>query len=204
MSAPADTGKKTEKAEKRARPAQLSEKDRADIARIETYLNSMKGISAGFLQISDSGDFRHGRIAIKRPGKMRVVYDPPEPDIIVADGTFLHMWDAGLGQQTNVLQGDNVAEFVLRENVKMSGDVTVTKLARFPAKLEVSLMSTKDPEDGELTLIFEDKPLRLRQWRVVDAQGRMTGINLENVSEETDFPYGTFSFTPPEDKKSRK
>ena len=184
--------------------AKLSVKDREDIARIEKYLNELKSVSARFLQISDSGQFRHGDIAIQRPGKMRVTYDPPQKDFIVADGRFVHIWDDDLKQQSNMPMGNSIAEFILRDPIKLSGDVTVTRFARYPAKMELSLVSAKDPNDGELTLIFEDSPLQLRQWRVADAQGSTTGVNLENAREGVSFPSGTFHFVPPNIGKSTR
>jgi len=167
------------------------------VARIEKYLNELKSVAAGFLQVNDAGEMRHGRIAIQRPGKMRVDYDPPSKDFIVADGSFVNMWDDELGNQSSIPVGSSIAEFILRDPIKLSGDVTVTRFVRFPAKLEVSVVSTKDPGDGELTLIFEDKPLQLRQWRIIDPQGRMTGVSLEAPREGATFPPGTFTFVSP-------
>lgn len=179
------------------KPASLNARERADVERIEKYLNELKSVSAGFLQISDSGELRHGAIAIQRPGKMRVTYDPPAKDFIVADGSFVHIWDGELEQQTSVPAGKGIAELILRDSIKLDGDVTVTRFARYPAKMELTLVATKDPGDGELTLIFEDKPLQLRQWRVVDSQGRTTGVNLENAREGVSFDSNTFDFVPP-------
>lgn len=184
--------------------AKLSEAEKSDIARIETYLNELKSVGANFLQINDTGSLRHGAISIKRPGKMRVVYDAPEKDFIVADGSFVHIWDEEMGQTTTVPVGSGIAEFILRENIKLSGDVIITRFARFPAKIELSLVSSKEPNEGELTLILEDKPLKLRQWRVVDTQGRTTGVNLENAREGIEFPENTFVFVPPNLGKSNK
>jgi len=178
-------------------PAQLSAEQRADLARIESYLNQLKSVSARFTQFNDAGEFRYGEIAIKRPGKMRVVYAPPENDFIVADGSFVHVWDAAMEQQTSMPIGSSVAEFMLRENIKLEGDVTVTRFERFPAKLEISLVSSKNPEEGELTLVFEDNPLKLRQWKVLDAQGRLTGVHLENAREGVEFDDNYFNFVPP-------
>jgi outer membrane lipoprotein-sorting protein len=180
-----------------AAPAKLTERDKADIARIQTYLNDLKSVSADFLQINDGGEMRHGKIAIQRPGKMRVTYDPPSKDLIVADGDFVHIWDSELNQQSNIPVGSSIAELILRDPIVLSGDVTITRFARYPAKMELSVVSTKDPGDGELTLIFEDKPLQLRQWRVLDAQGRTTGVSLENEKEDVSFSPDIFSFTPP-------
>jgi len=178
-------------------PAKLTAAEQSDIARIESYLNELKSVGANFMQVNDTGALRHGAISIKRPGKMRVVYDEPDKDFIVADGSFVHIWDDEMQQQTNVPVGSSVAEFILREHIKLSGDVVVTRFARFPAKLEITIVSSKEPQDGELTLIFEDKPLKLRQWRVVDSQGRTTGVNLENAREGIEFPENTFVFVPP-------
>lgn len=111
-------------------PAKLSAREQADIARIETYLNEMKSVSAGFLQIADNGSLRHGQIAIQRPGKMRVTYDAPDKDFIVADGTFLHMWDDEMQQQTSIPVGSGIAEFILRDKISLSGDVVVTRFMR--------------------------------------------------------------------------
>ena len=179
-------------------PAVLSAQDKSDLARIADYLNKLKNISADFLQIDDAGGMLRGKIAISRPGKMRVTYDPPDKDFIIADGDFVHIWDDQLQSQTNVEQGSSLAEFILRDPIKMSGDVTVTKFQRFPAKLEVTLVQTSDPGTGSLTLVFEDRPLELRQWKVTDAEGRTTGVSLENMSEDVTFPDSTFVFVPPD------
>jgi len=180
-----------------AAPAKLSAREEKDVARIEKYLNELKSVSASFLQVSDSGALRHGTIAIQRPGKMRVVYDAPDRDFIVADGSFVNIWDNEMQQQSTIPLGSGIADFILREQLSFSDDVIITRFAYYPAKMELSLVSKEDPSEGELTLIFEDKPLKLRQWRVIDAQGRTTGVNLENAREGVDFPNGTFSFIPP-------
>lgn len=178
-------------------PTLLSAHDRADIARIEDYLNQLKSIAANFQQFDERGGLMTGKIEIQRPGKMRVTYDPPSKDFIIADGDYVHIWNDDLKAQTNVDEDSSLAEFILRDPVKLSGDVAVVKFERFPAKIEVTLVQTKDPAAGELTLIFEDHPLLLRQWRVVDPQGHTTGVNLENEETDVSFKSNIFDFVPP-------
>jgi outer membrane lipoprotein-sorting protein len=177
--------------------AALTQQDKSDLARIEDYLNRLKNISADFLQVDDAGGMMHGQLAISRPGKMRVDYDPPSKDFIIADGSTVHIWDSQLKAQTNIDQDSSLAQFILRDPVNLDGDVTVTKIQRFPAKIEVTLIENKDPGQGTLTLVFEDKPLKLRQWKVIDGQGRLTGVNLENMSEGAIFGESMFVFTSP-------
>ncbi len=187
----------TAKTPESPRPAELSPKDRNDVARISAYLNGLRSISAGFLQVDDQGRFMHGKIAIQRPGRMRVTYDSPNKDFIVADGSSLHIWDDELKSQTNIDQRSSLAEFILRDPVRLEDDVIITRFQRFPSKLELTLVETNDPAAGQLTLIFEDNPLLLRQWRVTDALGHTTGVNLENTQQNVTFPPGTFDFMPP-------
>ncbi len=177
--------------------APLSTRDQSDLTRIETYLNGLKNVSARFLQVDDAGGLMHGSLSIARPGKMRVTYDAPNKDFIIADGSFVHIWNDDLKSQTNVEQGSSLAEFILRDPVRLGGDVTVTQIKHFPAKIEITLVQATDSAAGSLTLVFEDSPLRLRQWRVVDPQGQTTGVNLENMREDASFRPSEFVFVPP-------
>ncbi len=187
------------------KPATLGAEDQNDINRLESYLNELKSISANFMQIDDQGGVMHGTIAIKRPGKMRVTYDPPSKDFIVADGETVHIWNDDLKSQTNVDEASSLAEFILRDPIKLTGkDVIITSLKHYPAKIEITLLQANDPGSGQLTLIFEDNPLLLRQWRVIDAEGRSTGVNLENEQMDVSFSPSTFSFVPPSFGKSGK
>jgi len=184
-------------ADSSVKPPALTAQDHADLARIESYLNEMHTISADFMQIDDNGGILRGTILIQRPGKMRVDYAAPNKDFIIADGSSVHIWNDELKEQTNVDEGSSLAEFILRDPVQLNGDVTVTSFKRFPAKLEVTLVQTSDPATGQLTLIFEDHPLQLRQWRVLDPQGHTTGVNLENVREGVTLAPNLFHYVPP-------
>ena len=193
-----------EKGDEPAAQAELSAQDKSDLARIEAYLNNLHSISADFLQVDEQGNMMRGKIAIQRPGKMRVTYEEPNKDFIICDGDWVHIWNEDLKAQTNVEQGSSLAEFVLRDPIQLSGDVTVSKFKRFPAKIEVTLIETDDPAAGSLTLVFEDRPLLLRQWKVLDPQGHLTGVNLENEHTGVKCPKSTFIFTPPNFGKGGK
>lgn len=173
----------------------------ADLARIEEYLNGLRNISADFLQIDDMGGMMNGKISISRrdgrSGRMRVTYDAPNKDFIVADGTLVSIWNDDMQSQTNVPQGESLAEFILRSPLKLSGDIKVLSLKYYPAKIELALAQKDDEASGTLVLVFEDKPLRLRQWKVIGPDGHMTGVTLQNVREDVTFSDNTFHFVPP-------
>jgi len=180
-----------------ATAAKLSAADLADVGRIERALNEVRSLQAKFLQIADNGGKATGTFQMFRPGRMRLVYDPPIKDFIVSDGWFVFFWDAELQQQSSQPIGASLADFFLRETIKLAGDVTITKLVRQASMIEVSIVQTDDAGKGELTLVFEDKPLKLRSWRVVDAQGLTTIVALSDVKTGVIFPEDTFLFHAP-------
>ncbi len=183
-----------------ATPAKLSASDQADLAQVEHYLNGLKTMEAHFLQVVDQGakgNQAAGSFTMWRPGRMRLVYDPPIKDFIVADGLVVFYWDGDLQQQSSQPLGTSLADFFLRAEIKLSGDVTVTRFVHQFGTIEVSIAQTDDPGKGELTLVLEDKPLQLRKWRVFDAQGITTTVSLSDVKSGMVVKEDLFVFRDP-------
>jgi outer membrane lipoprotein-sorting protein len=158
--------------------AALTPTDKADVARVEAYLNSIHTMTSRFAQIAPNGGVAQGTIYLQRPGKMRVEYDPPVQDIIVATGKVLIHYDGELDQPSYLPQTSSPAAFLLRDQIKLGGDVSVTKVAHNGNQLLVDVIQTGDAEKGGLHLVFTDNPLALRQWTVLDAAGKSTQVTL--------------------------
>jgi outer membrane lipoprotein-sorting protein len=158
-----------------------SPQDRADIARVEAYLNGLKALKAHFIQTTQDGQISDGTAWLQRPGKMRFQYNPPAPFLLIAAHGVLTFNDSSLQQTSNIPLSRTPLGILLAENVNLTGGVTVTSIQRLPGQLQLTLVRTESPGDGTLTLIFADNPLALRQWTVVDAQRRETHVTLSNV-----------------------
>ena len=177
--------------------AQSTPQDRADITRVETYLNSVRNLHSRFLQIAPNGATSEGQAWLSRPGRMRFQYDPPSPFLLVSGSGLLVFHDAKLKQTSNIPLDSTPLGILLQDNLRLSGAVTVTKVARAPGQLQVSLVRTRTPQDGTLTLIFADQPLALRQWTVLDAQRQETRVTLYNVEMGGAFDPKLFQFIDP-------
>ncbi len=161
-----------------ARLANLSDQDRADLARIEAYMNAIDTVRARFLQVSSDGGVSEGNLYIDRPGNMRIDYDAPVPVVVVANGSWLIYVDTKLNQVTHIPLASTPAGILLNKDVRLSGDITVTAFSRQADALRVTLVRTKDPTDGSMTLVFSDRPMILRKWSVIDSQGIETTVSL--------------------------
>ncbi len=171
--------------------------DRTDIARVETYLNGLRALHSRFLQIAPNGATSEGQAWLVRPGRMRFQYDPPSPFLLVGGHGLLVFNDKQLQQTSNIPLSSTPLGLLLQDNLRLSGDVTVTAITRLPGQLQVSIVRTKSPQEGQLTLIFADNPLALKQWTVLDAQRRETRVTLYNVELGGTYDSKLFEFIDP-------
>src|SRR6516225_1729682 len=176
---------------------QPTAQDRADLARIETYLDSLRTLKAHFLQVAPNGATSQGTAWLDRPGRMRFQYDPPSPLLLVAGHGLVVFHDKSLNQTSNIPLGQTPLGILLADHVRLQGDVTVTAMQRLPGQIQVSLIRTASPGDGTLTLVFADNPLTLRQWTVLDAQRQETRVTLYNAEIGGQFDPKLFEFVDP-------
>lgn len=156
----------------------LSAQDADDVRRVETYLNELKTFRARFLQIDPAGGSAEGTLYLSRPGKLRVDYDLPNPNLLIANGQHLIHFDRALKAPAYLGLESTPAGLLVRDPVKLFGDVTVTAVERGPGALRVSVVQTKDPRAGKITFVFSERPFQLTNWQITDAQGQTTRVAL--------------------------
>ncbi len=180
-------------------PPSISEADKADIVRIEAYLNTIRSFKGRFLQVSSSGDYAEGKIYLRRPGFLRLDYAPPATIQLYGDGTWLIYVDNQLQQVSHVSISSTPASVLLDKTVYLSGAVRVTGVERPPGAIRLSLIRTGEPDAGTLTLTFTEAPLTLRQWDVTDAQAVKTRVTLLDTEFNVAIDDKILVFETPED-----
>jgi len=172
--------------------------DKADLGRAEDYLNTIKTLKARFTQVSPSGDSIDGSIYLSRPGKMRLDYDPPSPIQVMANGNFLIYFDKQLKQVSYLDLESSIAGVLVRDQVQLDGpDLKLVKMSRAPDLLNITVTHRKDPSQGQITLVFTEKPFALRQWKVIDAQNQLTTVSLYEPQPGIPLDPSLFKFDDP-------
>lgn len=166
---------------KKVKAAALNDQDKADVARIEEYLNGITTMQAKFQQVDGAGNLAFGMIYVRRPGFLRVQYDPPSEVILVADSIAVSYYDAELNQLNQAPLSLSPLWFLLREHVSLGGDVTVSSFDRAPNAFQIGIVQTDEPDAGTVTLVLGDKPLELQQWTIVDSKGQEVRVALYNA-----------------------
>ncbi len=181
--------------------AELTEQDRADLARVETYLNSIQTLKARFLQVAPDGGLSHGDLYLRRPGRMRFEYDPPVPILVVADGIWVVFVDKEINQVQRLPLGSTPLSALVEGEIELQDSVAVDAVERSPGLLRVTLHDPDNPEEGALILVFTDEPLGLRQWQVRDAQGQETTIAVSEMQFNLNLDPALFVFFEPKDQE---
>lgn len=166
------------------------------VKKAEDYLRGLTTAKADFIQRSTLGGMLTGTFYLDRPGRLRFEYNEVK-DFIVADGLFIYFYDSELGEQTNAPIGQTLADFLLRADLKLSGDLTVTEVYSRDGFTYLTFAQTDDPSAGNVQLVFTEVPYQLRKWIVTDAQGAITEIELKNMERDLKLDNRLFGYIDP-------
>jgi outer membrane lipoprotein-sorting protein len=112
---------------------------------------------------------------------MRFEYDAPNPITLIADTASVYYWDKELQQVSKYELRQTPAWFFLRDPISFGPDVVVTRFEHTGPYVRVTVVESANPGAGSLTLVFTENPLALRQWIVLDQQGKMTAVTLSDA-----------------------
>ena len=179
-------------------PAQMSGADARDLARISNYLNGITTLAGNFVQIGHDGELSEGLFYLRRPGRIRFEYKPPNPALIVADGFWVGIYDKRLNTLDRIPLNSTPLDILLRERVDLGSDGAIRSIERSPGLMRVTAIDPDAPEQGSITMVFAENPLELRQWIIVDPQGLTTTVVLSEMRSNVELDPNLFFIEDPE------
>lgn len=181
-----------------ARPS-FSEEQRSDLDKISTYLNGMHAVEGGFSQINPNGDVTEGKIYIDRPGKIRFEYDPPNPTLVLCDGSSIYVQNRKLNTVDRYPLAGTPLQLILKDDISLKQNRSILGLHREGDSIIVDARSSNNRKQSNVTLVFASAPVELRQWTVIDDQGLSTTVALRDVHPVASLPDTLFQYV--EEKK---
>lgn len=149
---------------------------------LSDYLNGIGTMQGTFVQIAPDGRVAEGDFYLRRPGRMRFEYKPPQVVTVVADG----FWVATINSKLKTLDRvplSSVPELniLLKENVDLAREGAIRSVEHGPGVYRVTAVNPSRPNQGKAVLIFSQNPIELQQWVVTDASGRSSTFTMRNV-----------------------
>lgn len=156
--------------------------EKLSLPEISAYLNRLQTAQGAFTQVNEDGTISTGRILLKRPGRVRFEYDPPEEALVVADGDTVGIIDprSNDGPQGYPLHRTPL-KIILANNVDLTRERMVVGHASDGKTTTVRAQDPEHPEYGSIDLVFTGDPVELRQWVIHDGSGGSTTVILGDL-----------------------
>lgn len=176
-----------------------------DLQKIENYLNNLQTIKANFVQMASNGGTAEGKIYIAKPSKIRMEYTAPDDLLIVGNGDYIIYNDQELDQVTNIDYKDIPATMILTQKIKFDGEnLKVIDFYKDNGQTSVTVEMPKNKSVKPITLIFDNSPFRLKQWKVVDQQNIEVTISLFDIETDVEIASDLFRFNKKSTTESTK
>ncbi|WP_291847354.1 outer membrane lipoprotein carrier protein LolA [Bradyrhizobium sp.] len=177
---------------------------KAQAARVSTYLSSLQTLVGNFVQVGPDGSKTKGDFYIQKPGKVRFEYEPPSPIAIIADGSSVAVRDRRLATQDIYPLSQTPLRFLLSDRIDLLKDTNVVNVTADDVFISITI-EEKQALIGtsRLMLMIGAKDGQLKQWTVTDPQGYDTTVAIYNLDSSRKVDPGLFKIdftnysTPP-------
>ena len=168
------------------------------LGQISGYLNQLQTAQGEFTQINDDGSISTGTIYIKRPGRVRFEYNPPESALVVAGANTVVIYDKKSNQPAESYPLSRTPlSIILAQTVDLGRARMVTGHSYDGTATTVTAQDPAHPEYGNIQLKFTGNPVQLRQWIINDGAGSQTTVVLGDLRTGGSLPNSLFDTGTP-------
>lgn len=160
---------------------------------ISQYLNGLQTAQGEFTQINDDGTISTGTILIKRPGRMRFEYNPPDSTVVVVGAGAVVILDKKSNEPPESYPlNQTPLSIILARNVDLARARMVTGHSYDGTATVVTAQDPDHPEYGNIEMRFTANPVELRQWVINDGNGISTTMILGEMKVGGDIANSRF------------
>lgn len=158
--------------------------EKLSLDQISAYLNGLGSAQTSFTQINDDNSISTGTLMIKRPGRARFEYDPPEAALVMAGSGQVAIFDQKSNESPESYPLRKTPLWVILENnVDLKQRDMVVGHSYDGTATTVTAQDPKNPEYGSIQLHFTGNPVQLRQWVIQDSNGGETTVVLGDLNQ---------------------
>lgn len=176
--------------------------EKIPLGQISQYLNSLQSAAGEFTQINEDGSVTTGNIYIKRPGRVRFEYAPPDRSLVIAGGGQVAVFDpkSNVPPEQFPLRRTPL-NLILARNVNLNRSNMVVGHKEDGTATTVVVQDPEHPEYGNIQLKFTGNPVELRQWIITNDVGSQTTVILGELDKKASV--GAAKFNIPQEIQRR-
>ncbi|HBS49425.1 MAG TPA: cell envelope biogenesis protein LolA [Rhodobacteraceae bacterium] len=156
--------------------------EKLSLAEISAYLDDLRTVQSPFTQVNDDGSLSTGRLWLKRPGRARFEYDPPNAATVIAGNGAMVIHDPKSNQPPEIYPLRRTPlSLILAETVDLDRANMVAGHGFDGTSTIVTVQDPENPEYGNIQMMFTADPVELRKWVITDGGGSRTTVLLGAV-----------------------
>lgn len=165
-----------------------------NVSAINAYLTALRSAEGTFRQTNPNGSVQTGRFFLQKPGRIRFEYDSPKGAMVIADGSWVGVFDPKSNRNPTRYPLDRTPlSLLLRDRLSLAEPGLVLGATRDADGTEITVVDPRAPQEGRMVMSFSDDPIALRSWTITTKTGARTRVDLRNLEMASGFDRGLFN-----------
>ncbi len=174
------------------------------LGELSKYLNGLSTVASDFTQVNADGTIATGKLFIRRPGRVRFEYAPPDKSLVIAGGSQVAIFDAKSNQPPEQYPlARTPLNLILAANINLGRAKMVVGHKQVENTTRVVAQDPENPSYGTIELVFTANPVELRQWIITDDAGSKTTVILGDMKKGGSMPASYFDISAETKKRTR-
>jgi outer membrane lipoprotein-sorting protein len=151
------------------------------VEELSSYFNSFKTLQGEFTQVSPQGRVSTGVFYLSKPGRLRFEYAPPNPFLVVSDGSWVVIENRKQKTTDQYPLAATPLKLLLSEEINLLKQADIKSVETGEGVATIAVEDRNRAIPGRLVLVFDTERKELSQWIVEDAKGKRTTISLAKL-----------------------
>jgi outer membrane lipoprotein-sorting protein len=164
----------------------LSAEAKSAVQELSEYFNSFKTLKGEFTQVSPQGRVSTGVFYLSKPGRLRFEYAPPNPVLVVSDGSWVVIENRKQKTTDQYPLAATPLKLLLANQIDLMEEAEIKSVETTEGVATIAVEDRNRAIPGRLVLVFDTNRKELSQWIVEDAKGKRTTISLANLETGVD------------------
>lgn len=154
-----------------------------DANAINAYLTNLRSAQGSFRQTNPNGSVQTGRFYLAKPGRIRFEYDAPKGAMVIADGSWVGVFDPKSNRNpTRYPLSSTPLDLLLRDRISLAEPGLVQGAIRDASSTRITVVDPDNPKAGRMVMSFSNDPIALQSWEITTQAGATTRVDLTSLT----------------------
>lgn len=154
-----------------------------DASAINAYLTGLRSAEGTFRQTNPNGSVQTGTFYLQKPGRIRFEYDTPKGAMVIADGSWVGVFDPKSNRNpTRYPLGSTPLGLLLRDRISLAEPGLVKGAVRDATTTRITVVDPENPKSGQMVMSFSNDPIALQSWEITTQTGARTRVELTSLT----------------------